>query len=161
MGRPKKYTPESLRRAVKKYFLSITREKTVQERVPTGKKDGDGHEIYEMKPVVNQLGDEMTVIEYVIPPSVGGLCQFLGIHRSTWSEWAKDEEFSDTVMRAQGRMQAWNEEQLLTRPGKDLKGIVFNLENNYGYREKSSVEVTGGIEELMKKLADEEGAAEF
>ena len=161
MGRPKKYTPESLRRAVKKYFLSITREKKLTERVPTDEKDNDGHVIYEDKPVMNMLDEQVTVIEFVVPPSVGGICRFLGIHRSTWNEWAKEEGFSDTVTHAQGCMQAWNEEQLLTRPGKDLKGIVFNLENNYGYREKSSVEMSGGIEQYLKQLNEAEGEVEF
>ena len=38
-------------------------------------------------------------------------------------------------------MRAWNQMQLLTREGKDLKGIIFNLENNYGYSEKRQVEL--------------------
>ena len=39
MGAPKKYTPEKLDRAVKRYFKSISREITVTERKPTGDKD--------------------------------------------------------------------------------------------------------------------------
>lgn len=33
-------------------------------------------------------------------------------------------------------MEAWLVEQLLSREGKDVKGIVFNLAANYGYRDR-------------------------
>jgi hypothetical protein len=39
---------------------------------------------------------------------------------------------------ARGRLRAWREEQLLTR--KHVKGIIFDLENNYGCRQKHQVE---------------------
>ena len=152
MARPKKYDAVSLRRAVDKYFRSITRKVMVTEKVDTGRKDSSGHIIWETKPVTNQMGKELWVTEYLVPPTVAGLCEFLGIHRSTWAEYCDPEqhpEFSDTTTHARGCMQGWREEQLIVR--KDVKGIVFDLQNNYGYRERQSVEVTGGVEEFLKK----------
>lgn len=152
MARPKKYDAESLRKAVDKYFRSITRMVQVTEKVDSGKRDGSGHIIWETKPVINQLGKELWVTEFLVPPTVSGLCDYLGIHRSTWAEYCDPEihpEFSDTTTYARGRMQGWREEQLITR--KDVKGIVFDLQNNYGYRERQSVEVSGGIEDFLKK----------
>lgn len=161
-GRPKLYTAESLERAVKKYFRSITRRVQVTEQVPTGEKDAQGHMIFEQKPVINDLGKEVWVTEYIVAPEMASLYDFLGIDKSTWSNYSNPEkhpelqEITDWVYE---RMKAWNERELLTRPGKDIKGIVFNLENNYGYRERQSMELSGGgVEEYLKSLA--EGKAE-
>lgn len=156
MGRPKKYTAKKLREQVDAYFDSISRVTPVLIPEPTGEFDRFGHEVVRMVPAVNRLGEEMTRIEYLIPPSVGGLCEYLGIHRDTWAEYSDHEahpEFSDTTMRARGRMQAWNEEQLLTRSGRDCKGIIFNLENNYGYREKLDVQSRDKtVEEFLAEM---------
>lgn len=144
MGNQKKYTPKELERAVTRYFRSITRERVLTEKVPTGRKDNKGHMIYEDQPIINDLGKEVRILEYVVPPSVGDLCIFLKIHRSTWDNYCdpdKNPEFFDTTTHARGLMHAYLERESLTREGKDLKGVLFNLENNYGYREK--VDVSG------------------
>lgn len=164
MGAPRKYTARSFDRAVERYFAGITRRVELTEKKDSGRRDNMGHVVWEEVPVVNSLGERAVVTQYIVPPSVGGLCEALGIHRSTWAEYCdaeKHPEFSDTVARARGRMRAWNEEQLLTRPGKDVKGIIFNLENNYGYREQQSVEVTGGVEEYLRTLAQRGEGQEF
>ncbi|MBQ7344759.1 MAG: hypothetical protein IJW45_01685, partial [Oscillospiraceae bacterium] len=98
--------------------------------------------IYETVAIVNSLGEELTYREFLIPPTVGGLCEYLDIHRSTWADWCDHDlhpEFSDTTTRARGRMRAYLEQQLLTR--KDVKGIIFDLQNNHGYAEKRQVEL--------------------
>lgn len=133
----KKYTPEKLEKAVLKYFKSISRKKVLTHSVATGEKDSMGHVIYKEEPVLNQLGKPVEVTEYIVPPTVGGLCAFLGIHRSTWNDYCNDEAFADTTTYAQGLRHAYLEQENLTRPGKDLKGIQFDLENNFGYRERT------------------------
>lgn len=142
MARPKKYTKKSLDEAVEHYFSSITRVVTLTELVETGERDDKGHKIYERVPIINALGEEAMAEEYIVPPTVGGLCAALGIHRSTWAEWCNAEEypeFSDTTTRARGRIRAYLEQQLLTR--KDVKGIIFDLQNNHGYCEKHHMEL--------------------
>lgn len=162
MGRDPKFTKEGLEAEVERYFMSISRIVPVTEEVPTGKRDEKGHMIFEQKPVINALGEPAQRLEYITPPTVGGLCAFLGIHRSTWSAWADVKKYSDTVARAGGRMRAWNEEQLLLRSGRDVKGIIFNLENNYGYRERQDVSVSGEtVEEYLQKLSQSGGGPEF
>ena len=143
-GRPKKYNKISFEKKAAAYFKSISRTVTVTENKPTGRFDGYGHVIYEAVPILNDAGEPIRRLEYVIPPSIGGLCEFLGIHRSTWADYSdaqKHPEFSDTVAHVQGRIRAWNEEQLVTR--RDVRGIIFNLQNNYGYSEKRELEVSG------------------
>lgn len=136
MGKPKKYTARTLARAVDAYFDSITREVEVTEQVDTGRRDRQGHRVFESRPVTNKLGQTVRVTEYLVPPSVRELCCSLGITRATWSNYAdpdKHPELAGTVREACERMKAWNERELVTRPGKDVRGIIFNLQANYGY----------------------------
>ena len=164
MGAPKKYTERTLRKAVEKYFDSITREKTVTEMIPTGEKDKMGHMTYEARPVVNRLGEPVIVTEYLVPPSVGDLSEFLGIHRSTWDNYCDPEkhpEFFDTTTRAMGRIRAYLERESLTRQGKDLKGVLFNLENNFGYKERLEMTNETMEEYLQKMMASGGGEQQF
>ena len=141
-GREKKYTAKALRENVENYFASICRTATVTELVPTGELDERGHKILELQPVMNDLNEIMLRKEYIIPPTVSGLCEYLGIHRSTWANYCDKDlhpEFFDTTTRARGRMRAYLEEQLLTR--KDVRGVIFDLQNNYGYTEKREIEL--------------------
>lgn len=151
MAREKKYKPKGLAEAVERYFDSITREVALTERVDSGRRDEKGHIIWVEKPIINRLGVPAKVIEYIVPPTVGGLSNFLGIHRSTWADYCDPEkhpEFSDTTTRARGRMRAWREEQLLTR--KDVKGIIFDLQNNYGYAEKREIDLGAGAKKAVE-----------
>lgn len=161
MGREKKYSPSTLRKAVERYFGSISREIEVKETLATGERDDKGHMIYEEVPVENALGETMKTIQYLIPPTVGGLAAYLGIHRDTWNAYCNDDAYSDTTTYARGRMHAYLEQEMLTRPGKDLKGILFNLENNYGYSEKVSM-TTDTMEEYLRRQSEEgTGGQEF
>ena len=65
-------------------------------------------------------------------------------------------EFAEITEGVKARMQAWNERELLTRPGKDVKGIIFNLQQNYGYGgEKHEMELSGGaLEAWMRGETD-------
>ena len=159
VGRKKEYTPQKLGKAVRRYFDSISREITVTEMLPTDERDDKGHVIYEQVPVENSLGEPMKTIQFLIPPTVGGLCAYLGIHRDTWNSYCNSEEFSDTTTYARGRMHAYLEQEMLTRPGKDLKGILFNLENNYGYSEKMNI-TTDTMEEFLRRQQDETGGGQ-
>lgn len=61
MSRPRKYTPNTLKKAVNGYFDSISRLVPLTEKRNTGRKDSDGHVIYEEVPVLNRLGVQATV----------------------------------------------------------------------------------------------------
>lgn len=162
-GQPKAYTAEKLKKAVEEYFASITRQRALTEKVPTDQLDKYGHPILRDVPVKNQMDEQVIVTEYVVPPSKGALARFLGIHRSTWDNYHDSKtypEFQEIVTDADDRILAWNEEQLLTRSGKDIKGIEFNLENNFGYRQRSSVDIEG-IEEFLEKEARKGQVQEF
>jgi hypothetical protein len=157
VGRPRKFTRLGLEKAVQRYFDSISREVTVTEKVDSGERDDHGHVVWELVPIVNKLGEEIRVTEYAVPPTVQGLCHSIGIHRSTWAEYCDPEkhpEFSDTTTRARGLLREYLERELLTRPGKDVRGIVFQLEMNYGTQE-SERPTPGGVEEYLRSLGGE------
>jgi len=142
MARQKKYTAAALDRACERYFAAITRRVKVTEPVDSGRRDDKGHIIFDHIPVKNTLGEEVEVTEYIIPPSMHELCAYLQIDRATWSRYmGEGEQYAAVGERVRERMKAWNEHEMLTRPGKDLKGILFNLTNNYGYSEKKEVEL--------------------
>ena len=153
MARPRTYTAAKLRKAVNEYFDSITRERAATELVDSGERDDKGHVIYEPAAILNKRGEKVMLEEYIVPPSVADLCAFLKIHRATWANYNNHELYPDLeeiTSEVYERMKAWNERELLTRPGKDIKGIVFNLQANYGYGgEKAEIELGEGARKIM------------
>ena len=130
-GRPKKYTKAGLQKAVDGYFASISRTVTALDE--------------DKNPLYNDAGEAIKITQYVRPPSVSGLCLCLGIDRSTWQNYGDARlhpELAGVVAQAKMRMEAYLEEQLLTRE-KNVQGLIFNLQNNYGWREKREVELGG------------------
>ena len=164
MGAPKKYTPAQLNAAVTKWFKSITREVLITESRPKYDEDGMpildgyGHVVCEDVQVYNNLGEPATREDYLTPPTVGNLCNFLRIHRSTWSDYCNDPEYSDTTTPARGRMWEWRDEQLLTRP--KTRGIEFDLQNNWGYKDKQEIQF-GSVEDYIAGLEDDGEAQSF
>ena len=135
----KKYTPKTLAAAVNRYFRSITRIVTATELVETDEFDKWGHKVYKRVPIKNSLGEEVKIEEYIVPPTVSDLCLYLKIHRSTWDDYCyskKYEEFSDTTTYARGRIRAYLDRQVLIR--KDVKGIIFDLQNNHSDSAKAA-----------------------
>lgn len=55
-----------------------------------------------------------------------------GIKEAFYADPDKHPELAGIVEEARERMRAWNERELVTRPGKDVRGIIFNLQANYG-----------------------------
>lgn len=127
-GRPRKYkTKKALETAIESYFNSISRTVPVTN---LGVK------------VTNDAGELMHRTEYLRPPSISGMCLYLGIERSTWQNYCNPKlhpEFQDVTAMARVRIEAYLEEELLTRE-KNVQGIIFNLQNNYGWRNKPDKE---------------------
>ncbi len=134
-----KYTKTELESAVTKYIEDISRTRDVCEKVPTGKKDENGHEIYELVPVINDAGDVVRAVEYVLPPTVAGLCVKLGISLSTWENYVK--RFPDVGEWFSVRRLRYLQEKILTDP-KSVRGVIFDLENNFGMKQKTEVSVS-------------------
>ena len=131
MAKKKKLTPRQLDSGIDEYFRSITRLVTVTEMIDSGEVDRYGHPVLMPVPVKNQLGQEVKRLEYIVPPTIGGLCQHLGISASTWSSYSSQARYAESVKRARGAVYAYLQAETLTRPDKALGGILFNIENNF------------------------------
>lgn len=125
-GRPKKYTRKSLEKAVKEYFNSIS---FTQKAV-----DQFGEEI------CNDAGEPITYRAFIRPPSISALCLYLGIEKRTWANYAEDPDMAPVVEHTKAQVEAYLEEQLTIRE-KGVQGIIFNLQNNYGWKNKQEVEL--------------------
>lgn len=78
------------------------------------------------------------------PPTLAGISLFLGFaDRQSFAEYEEYEDaFSLTVKRARLRIEADRSKRLI---GKDTftPGVIFDLKNNHGWKDKSEQELSG------------------
>ena len=144
MARRKKYTPEAFSRAVEKYFKSISYETTAKI---------GGEEI------ISRDKKPIREVVFVTPPTLSGLCRELCISRDTFSEYAANEEYQDSCRYAREIVEAELERELLTRT-KGIEGVKFNLQNNFGWREKHEVSDTSREVTVRIRGYDDEAYSE-
>ena len=132
MGLQKKYgSAKALYEGVKSYFDSITRRDLVTEQEDTGELDRYGHKIFIPVPAKNGKGEEIYRAVYLIPPSVGDLCDHLQIHLSTWRRYCADEKYREVTEWANDRFVNWRFSEAVVRPDKMTKGLIWDAEKNY------------------------------
>ena len=106
MARERRFkTSKALRTAAEEYFHSISRTVEVTEMVPTGEMDSKGHAVLEPQKVTNDRGEVIRTREFLVPPTVVGLCLYLGVHRATWARWCDHQahpELEEKVRRTLG-----------------------------------------------------------
>lgn len=90
------------------------------------------------------------------PYTMSGLALHMGIDRYTLVRYGEKDLFAPLVKKAKARVEQQLEENLY-RLGNN-SGIIFNLKNNYGWRDQ--VEVTDNdklakVEELLGKIKEE------
>ena len=122
-GRPPVFScPFELKRKCDEYFELCDSHK---ELIPD-KKTGDLIETYRRRPY--------TII---------GLARHLGFKsRNSLLHYAGKPEFADIIIDAKMRIEEQRSEQLIDRSGIP-GGIIFDLKNNHGWRDETSVEVSG------------------
>lgn len=91
----------------------------------------------DMKKVVDEyfatLGDDK--------PTVTGLCIALDLTRQGLLEYTdKSDEFSDIIKKAKQKVEHALEQHLYTG---QVTGAIFNLKNNFGWKDKTEKELTG------------------
>lgn len=121
-GRPKAYEPEELTNAIVEYFRYMDMEN--KERKENGEKQR--------------------------PFTISGLCNYLDIHMDTWCEYAKKQEYSDSIKKAKKYVEQHIEEGLLNGTLNPI-GAIFNLKNNFGWVDKIDVNTTTSSEQLDKE----------
>lgn len=133
MAPPRKYTVKKFTQAVEKYFHSRM---TLRE---TGEEDLDGNEI--------------TYVDFAIPPSESDLCVELGMTRETFRQYARTDGYAEVCERAKTLIESWLERELGKRD--KVEGIKFNLSCNYGWSpaERREVELGSKTRETISAAA--------
>ena len=75
------------------------------------------------------------------PYTICGLANALGMDRKTVLEYQKQDKFCNTIKKAKMKCQQYAEEYLFA--GRNVAGAIFNMKNNYGWKDKTEQEVTG------------------
>lgn len=133
-GRPKKYnTVDEMQVLIDEYFESCFAD------VPLRTKDGD------------VIGFER---QQTRPYTITGLCLALDMSRDALLEYQGNKEFADTISRAKLKIHNYAEEQLFQ--SKNPAGVMFNLKNNYGWKDKTETEVTvnTGIADRLQRAKE-------
>ena len=73
------------------------------------------------------------------PYTITGLALALDLDRRSLVNYSKDDEFFPTIKKAKSKVEDYLEKKLLT--GNSATGIIFNLKNNFEWKDKQEVEV--------------------
>ena len=151
MGRWKKYrSAKAFAEAVEEYFAKITyREPARRPGVWMHGKYEPGEEITDGE------GKPIMLVQYAVPPSIVALQNSIGISRETWSNYQDDPEYAEVIEYARRRVEEYLNRQLIEM-GRDNKGVIFSLENNFGYREKREDTVHQTSADISDALTPEE-----
>jgi len=153
-GRPLKFkTVEELQEKIDAYFDSCDPHlEEVVEWLEARDKDGklkkDEHGYNYLVKVKHLVMTEQK------PYTITGLAIALDTSRETLLDYREKEEYSDSLKAAKEKCQAFVEKSLFTLP--NVTGPIFNLKNNYGWKDKTEVESSGEITHKHEDLDDEQ-----
>lgn len=172
VGRPRALSAKAFRAGVEAYFRKISFEKplTRDEPMETVDENGivrpmldeHGHVLKRRVAVKDMDGNPITRTEYAEAPGISALCLDLGIDKATFTRYASaapGENLSAADAKiyrasaewAKARIEAYLEAKL---GEKNNRGVIFNLQENYGWKNRSEITVRGGVEEYLKSLED-------
>ena len=87
------------------------------------------------------------------PYTVSGLAYSLDIDRQTLINYEERDSFSPLIKKAKAKIQAQLEENALIGKGNPTF-TIFNLKNNYGWKDKTEMEVRRNPIEDLTPLAE-------
>ena len=79
------------------------------------------------------------------PITFTGLAYSIGLSRQGLLNYSKEEEFFDTIKRAREYVEMTLEERLIGTSGI-ATGIIFNLKNNYDWKDKQDIDANVNTE---------------
>ena len=113
VGQPLKFkTVEELEERIESFFTS-------DDAYIINFKDGDEDRIY--------------------APTMSGLALHLDVDRKTITNYSNKDEYFPTIKRARSRIESHLEKKLY---GNNVTGLIFNLKNNFDWKDKSEVAQT-------------------
>ncbi len=77
------------------------------------------------------------------PYTVTGLAMALDIDRRTLLNYSDKDEFFPTIKKAKLRVENYLEKRLIN--DSSTTGIIFNLKNNYDWKDKQEIEHSGKL----------------
>lgn len=77
------------------------------------------------------------------PYTVTGLAIALGLDRKGLIAYGDRPEFSNSIKKAKAKVEEFLEKRLLS--AGCVTGVIFNLKNNFGWKDKSETNITGDI----------------
>jgi len=127
-GRPPKYnTPEEMQADIDLYFLVV---KSNKAEDPTLLSNLSEEELNKISDIDEEI------------PLVSGLAYMLDMSTEAFRKYKYKEEFVATVKRAKQRIERSLENRLA---GNAVVGSIFNLKNNFGWKDKTETEHSGGF----------------
>lgn len=126
VGRPLKFkTPEELQTAIDEYFAWCDA-RTIK------KVDDNGKEY---------------LVSYPAPYTMHGLARALQVDRQTILNYADKDEYFGAIKAARQRVAEDVETRLMD--GKAQTGAIFNLKNNFGWKDETHTDLTTGGEPFL------------
>lgn len=87
---------------------------------------------------------------YNKPLTITSLAVYLDTTRDLLLDYQEKDQYSDTIKKAKQKIHAWTEEQLYRNT--QVAGVIFNLKNNYGWKDKTETDVTTNGKDLPQPL---------
>jgi len=84
--------------------------------------------------------DDKNKIVNIRPYTITGLANALGISRQALLDYEGKPNFIVTVKRAKSKVAQYVEEYLFT--GKNQTGAIFNLKNNFDWKDQTQTDIT-------------------
>lgn len=85
------------------------------------------------------------------PYTVTGLGLALDMSRQDLINYSNKEEFFDTIKKAKQKVENYLEKRLIN--DSSATGIIFNLKNNYGWKDKQeNINIETNYEQYLKKV---------
>lgn len=91
-------------------------------------------------------------------PTMSGLALHLGVDRRTITNYANKDEFFPTIKKARARVEEALEQRLY---GQSVTGIIFNLKNNFGWKDKQEVEHSGTTAHVSGEMSPQDAAKAY
>lgn len=100
--------------------------------------------------MVNKEGDEVPTPQ---PYTISGLARCLDVDTETLRNYENRDEFFATIKQAKQRVEEYLETRLY---GQAVTGVIFNLKNNFKWKDKHETEHSGQIGYVITEGEEED-----